>query len=104
MTGGRKLWYELTFGTVVFIQVDARSIATRTFTVLINVTLRSSIDRLDRFEIILVFLEEPVDKEELKTLENEIADRFFYKYDVQISKDELDNKRANLIKTNDYLK
>lgn len=57
----------------------------------------------------LVFLKEHVDIEELKTLENEIADRFFYKYDVQICKDELDNKRANLIKnylikSNEYLK
>lgn len=33
----------------------------------------------------LVFLKEHEDKEELKTLENEMADRFFYKYDVQIS-------------------
>lgn len=57
----------------------------------------------------LVFLKEHFDKEELKTLENEMADRFFYKYDVQISKDELDNIRANLIKkylikSNEYLK
>lgn len=57
----------------------------------------------------LAFLKEHIDKEELKTLENEIGDRFFYKYDVQISKDELDNKRANLIKnylikSNEYLK
>ena len=57
----------------------------------------------------LVFLKEHSDKEELKSLENEIAERFFYRFDVQISKDELDNKRAHLInkylvKSNEYLK
>lgn len=57
----------------------------------------------------LEFLERHDDKEELKTLENEISDRFFYKFDVQIGNSELDNKRAKLMKTyilksNDYLK
>ncbi|MCR4697152.1 MAG: hypothetical protein K5654_07545 [Lachnospiraceae bacterium] len=57
----------------------------------------------------LAFLKEHRDKEELKTLEKEIADRFFYRFDVQICKDELDNNRANLIekyliKSNEYLK
>lgn len=30
--------------------------------------------------------------------ENEISDRFFYKYDVEIENSELDNKRAYLIR------
>ena len=38
------------------------------------------------------------DKEELRSLENEISDRFFYKYDVEIENSELDNKRAYLIR------
>ena len=38
------------------------------------------------------------DKEELRSLENEISDRFFNKYDVEIEKSELDNKRAELIR------
>ncbi|MBQ8924152.1 MAG: hypothetical protein IJ053_05085 [Lachnospiraceae bacterium] len=46
----------------------------------------------------MVFLKEHKDKEELRSLENEISDRFFYKYDVEIEKSELDNKRADLIK------
>ena len=44
------------------------------------------------------FLKEHTDKEELKSLENEIADRFFFKFDVQIGMAELDNKRVALIK------
>ena len=31
----------------------------------------------------ITFLKEHEDKEELKSLENEISDRFFYKFDVQ---------------------
>ena len=46
----------------------------------------------------MVFLKEHKDKEELRSLENEISDRFFYKYDVEIEKSELDNKRADLIR------
>ena len=46
----------------------------------------------------MVFLKEHNDKEELRSLENEISDRFFYKYDVEIENSELDNKRANLIR------
>ena len=46
----------------------------------------------------MVFLKEHKDKEELRSLENEISDRFFYKYDVEIEKSELDNKRAYLIR------
>lgn len=45
----------------------------------------------------LVFLKEHSDKEELKSLENEIAEKFYNRFDIQISKDELDNKRAHLI-------
>lgn len=49
------------------------------------------------------------DKEELKSLENEISNRFFYKFDVQIGNSDLDNRRAKLIKSyilksNEYLK
>ena len=49
-----------------------------------------------------------VSKEELKSLEKEIADRFFFKFDVQIGLSELDNKRAGLmkkylLKSNEYL-
>ena len=46
----------------------------------------------------MVFLKEHNDKEELRSLENEISDRFFYKYDVEIENSELDNKRTYLIK------
>lgn len=57
----------------------------------------------------LDFLQKHTDKEELKSLEIEISDRFFYKFDVQIGNSDLDNKRAELIKTYiikscDYLK
>jgi len=56
----------------------------------------------------LSFLREHTDKEELKSLEKEIADRFFYRYDVQIGKTILDKKRNELIKrylfkSNEYL-
>lgn len=46
----------------------------------------------------MVFLKEHNDKEELRSLENEISDSFFYKYDVEIENSELDNKRAYLIR------
>lgn len=57
----------------------------------------------------LEFLENHKDKDELKTLENEISNRVFYKFDVQIETSQLDDKRAELIKnyitkSNDYLK
>lgn len=57
----------------------------------------------------LIFLKEHNDKDELKSLENEISDRFFYKFDVQISVSEDDNKRAELMKkyimkSNEFLK
>lgn len=57
----------------------------------------------------LNFLTEHQDKEELKSLENEISDRFFFKFDVQLGKSEIDNKRADLIKkyifkSNEYIK
>ena len=45
----------------------------------------------------LEFLENHKDKDELKTLENEISNRFFYKFDVQIETSQLDDKRAELI-------
>lgn len=44
------------------------------------------------------FLKKHMDKEELKSLESEIADRFFFKFDVQIGMSELDNKRVGLMK------
>ena len=55
------------------------------------------------------FLKNHTDKYELKSLENEISDRFFFKFDVQIGTSELDNKRAELMKkyifkSNEYLK
>ena len=46
----------------------------------------------------MIFLKEHNDKEELRSLENEISDRFFYKFDVEIENSELDNKRAYLIR------
>ena len=46
----------------------------------------------------LSFLKDHEDKEELKSLEKEISDRFFIKFDVQIGNSELDNKRAELMK------
>lgn len=57
----------------------------------------------------LDFLKEHVDKEELKSLEDEISNRFFFKFDVQIGESELDDKRASLmkkyiLKSNEYLK
>lgn len=57
----------------------------------------------------LSFLKEHTDKEELKSLENEIANRFFMSYDVQISETKFDDKRTALIKeylfkSNEYLK
>lgn len=45
------------------------------------------------------FLKEHEDKEELKSLEKEISNRFFFKFDAQIGKSELDNRRAELMKT-----
>ena len=57
----------------------------------------------------LEFLKEHKDKEELKSLENEISDRFFLKFDVQVGNSELDDRRTELMKTyiirsNDFLK
>lgn len=57
----------------------------------------------------LEFLKKHTDKDELKSLEKEISDRFFFRYDVKIGKSELDNKRAELmkryiLKSNEYLK
>lgn len=46
----------------------------------------------------MAFLKEHKDKEELRSLENEISNSLFYKYDVEIEKSELDNKRVDLIK------
>ena len=58
---------------------------------------------------LMYFLKNHTDKDELKSLENEISDRFFFKFDVQIGTSELDNKRAELMKkyifkSNEYLK
>ena len=44
------------------------------------------------------YLREHTDKEELRSLENEISDRLFYKYDVEVERSELDNKRVALIR------
>lgn len=57
----------------------------------------------------LEFLKKHTDKDELKSLEKEISERFFFRYDVKIGKSELDNKRAELmkkyiLKSNEYLK
>ena len=57
----------------------------------------------------LEFLEKHTDKDELRSLENEISDRFFFKFDVQIGTTELDNKRVELMKkyifkSNEFLK
>ena len=46
--------HDLAFGAVVLIQIDFRSIATRTFTVVINIAFRTTFYRLDWFVIILV--------------------------------------------------
>ena len=46
----------------------------------------------------LDFLKKHVSKEELKSLEKEIADRFFFKFDVQIGISKIDDKRAELMK------
>lgn len=46
----------------------------------------------------LDFLKNHDDIEELKTLENEISNRFFFMFDVQIGNSELDDRRAELMK------
>lgn len=46
----------------------------------------------------LEFLKMHMDKDELKSLENEISNRLFFKFDVQIRKSELDHRRAELMK------
>lgn len=46
----------------------------------------------------LDFLKNHDDIEELKSLENEISNRFFFKFDVQIGDSELDDRRAELMK------
>ena len=46
----------------------------------------------------LDFLENHNGIEELKSLENEISNRFFFKFDVQIGNSELDDRRAELMK------
>ena len=57
----------------------------------------------------LKFLCEHTDKEELKTLEDEIANQFVSKFDVEIDTGELDGRRVSLmkeylIKSNEFLK
>ena len=47
----------------------------------------------------LEFLVNHTDKEELQSLEQEIADRFFNKYDVRIEPKNLDKKRIDLFRT-----
>ena len=46
----------------------------------------------------IVFLKEHKGKEELKSLESEISERLFYKFDVQIGNSQLDNRRVELMK------
>lgn len=46
----------------------------------------------------LKYLNEHDGKEELKSLENEISDRLFYRFDVQIDDSELDSKRVECMK------
>ncbi len=57
----------------------------------------------------LFFLDNHYCKNELKSLENEIANRLFYKFDVSIRESDLDYKRVNLMRkyiliSNEYLK
>lgn len=44
----------------------------------------------------LDFLEKHTDKEELRSLEVEVGDRFFYKYNVRIEPINLDKQRLNV--------
>ncbi len=44
----------------------------------------------------LIYLENHTDKEELKSLEIEVGDRFFHKYNVRIEPIGLDKQRFNL--------
>lgn len=44
----------------------------------------------------LDFLEKHTDKEELRSLEVEVGNRFFYKYNVRIEPVNLDNQRLNI--------
>lgn len=44
----------------------------------------------------LDFLEKHTDKEELRSLEVEVGDRFFYKYNVRIESINLDKQRLNI--------
>lgn len=44
----------------------------------------------------LDFLEKHTDKEELRSLEVEVGDRFFYKYNVRIEPVNLDKQRLNV--------
>ena len=46
--------HDLAFGAVVLIQIDFRSVATRAFTVVIDIAFRTTFYRLDWFVIILV--------------------------------------------------
>lgn len=57
----------------------------------------------------IAFLKEHTDKEELKSLEDEISNRLFFKFDVQIGNSDLDDQRVELMKTyifksNEFLK
>jgi hypothetical protein len=45
----------------------------------------------------LDFLEKHTDKEELRSLEVEVGDRFFYKYNVRIEPINLDKQRLSLL-------
>ena len=48
------LAHQLTFGTVVLVKVDARGIASRTFTVFVDVTFNSTADGFDGLVVILI--------------------------------------------------
>lgn len=55
------------------------------------------------------YLKNHTDKEELQSLEDEISNRFFFRFDVKIGKSVLDDKRVELMKkyifkSNEFLK
>lgn len=52
----------------------------------------------------LFFLKKHINKDELKTLENEIADRCFYKFDVQIKNADWEVDKKRLLLMEEYLK
>ena len=53
-SGLTNLTHKLTFGTIILVQIDFRSITARTFAVIIDIAFGATIDGLDGFVIILV--------------------------------------------------